>query len=76
MELTPAEGHTLDEVEEAAEVVLASIATDPPTEEEFERAINRIEMQHYRMLSPRRRVRRSRRCVELLQHLHGATPGT
>ena len=51
MELTPAEGHTLDEVEEAAEAVLASIATDPPTEEEFERAINRIEMQHYRMLS-------------------------
>ena len=51
MELTPAEGHTLDEVEEAAEEVLASIATEPPTEEEFERAINRIEMQHYRTLS-------------------------
>ena len=51
MELTPAEGHTLDEVEEAAEEVLASIAADPPTEEEFERAINRIEMQHYRTLS-------------------------
>ncbi len=51
MELTPAEGHTLDEVEEAAEEVLASIATNPPTDEEFERAINRIEMQHYRTLS-------------------------
>ena len=51
MELTPAEGHTLDEVEEAAEEVLASIATEPPTDEEFERAINRIEMQHYRTLS-------------------------
>ncbi len=51
MELTPAEGHTLDEVEAAAHEVLASIATEPPTEEEFERAINRIEMQHYRMLS-------------------------
>jgi len=51
MELTPAEGHTLEEVEEAAEKVLASIATEPPTDEEFERAINRIEMQHYRTLS-------------------------
>ena len=51
MELTPAEGHTLEEVEAAAEEVLASIATQPPTEEEFERAINRIEMQHYRTLS-------------------------
>ena len=51
MELTPADGHTLDEVEAAAEAVLESIATQPPTEEEFERAINRIEMQHYRTLS-------------------------
>ncbi len=51
MEVTPAEGHTLYEVEEAAEEVLASIATEPPTDEEFERAINRIEMQHYRMLA-------------------------
>ena len=51
MELTPAEGHTLDEVEAAAHEVLASIAMEPPTEEEFERAINRIEMQHYRMLA-------------------------
>ena len=51
MELTPAEGHTLEEVEEAAEEVLASIAMEPPTDEEFERAINRIEMQHYRTLS-------------------------
>lgn len=51
MELTPAEGHTLDEVEAVAEQVLHSIATDPPTDEEFERAINRIEMQHYRTLS-------------------------
>ena len=31
--------------------MLASVATEPPTEEEFERAINRIEMQHYRTLS-------------------------
>ena len=51
MELTPADGHTLDEVEAAAEAVLESIATEPPTEEEFERAINRVEMQHYRTLS-------------------------
>ena len=51
MELTPAPGHTLDEVEEAAEEVVASIAINPPTDEEFERAINRIEMQHYRTLS-------------------------
>ena len=51
MELTPAEGHTLEEVEAAAEEVLASIATEPPTDEEFERAINRIEMQHHRMLA-------------------------
>ncbi len=51
MELTPADGHTLDEVEDAAEAVLASIADNPPTEEEFERAVNRIEMQHHRTLS-------------------------
>ena len=51
MELTPAAGHTLDEVEAAAEDVLHSIAADPPTDEEFERAVNRIEMQHYRTLS-------------------------
>ena len=51
MELTPAAGHTLDEVEAAAESVLHSIATDPPTDAEFERAVNRIEMQHYRTLS-------------------------
>ena len=51
MELTPADGHTLDEVEAAAEAVLAGIADEPPTEEEFERAVNRIEMQHQRMLS-------------------------
>ncbi len=51
MELTPATGHTLDEVEAAAEQVLSSIAARPPTDEEFERAINRIEMQHYRTLS-------------------------
>ena len=51
MDVTPSAGHTLEEVEAAAEEVLASIATDPPTDEEFERAINRIEMQHYRMLS-------------------------
>ena len=51
MELTPAAGHTLAEVEEAAEDVLAGIVTEPPTDEEFERAINRIEMQHYRMLA-------------------------
>ena len=51
MELTPAEGHTLNEVEAAAEAVLAGIADDLPTEEEFERAVNRIEMQHQRMLS-------------------------
>ncbi len=51
MELTPAEGRTLEEVEEAAEEVLSSIIAEPPTDEEFERAINRIEMQHYRMLS-------------------------
>ena len=51
MELTPADGHTLDEVEDAAEAVLAGIADNPPTEEEFERAVNRIEMQHHRTLS-------------------------
>ena len=51
MELTPAAGHTLDEVEAAAESVLHSIATNPPTDDEFERAVNRIEMQHYRTLS-------------------------
>ena len=51
MELTPAAGHTLEEVEEAAAAVLASIAAEPPTDAEFERAINRIEMQHYRTLA-------------------------
>ena len=51
MELTPAPGHSLDEVEDAAAAVLEGIAADPPTDAEFERAINRIEMQHYRTLA-------------------------
>ena len=51
MELTPAPGHTLDEVEDAAAAVLDGIAADPPTDAEFERAINRIEMHHYRTLA-------------------------
>ena len=51
MELTPAAGHTLDEVEAAAAAVLDSIIAEPPTDEEMERAVNRIEMQHYRTLA-------------------------
>ena len=51
MELTPAAGHTLDEVEAAAAEVLDSIISEPPTDEEMERAVNRIEMQHYRTLA-------------------------
>ena len=51
MELTPAAGHTLEEVEDAAAEVLDSIIAEPPTDEEMERAVNRIEMQHYRTLA-------------------------
>ena len=73
MELTPAEGHTLDEVEEAAETVLAGIADNPPTEEEFERAFNRIEMQHYRTLSRVWRLRRAGRRFETTSTCSPAT---
>ena len=51
LDVTPAEGHELDEVEAAAEEVLASINTNPPSDEEIDRAKNRLEAQHYRQLT-------------------------
>ena len=51
MEVTPAPGHSLEEVEAAAAEVIDSIIAEPPTDAEMERAVNRIEMQHYRTLT-------------------------
>ena len=51
VDVTAAEGHDLDELEAAAEEVLASINTDPPSDEEISRAKNRLEAQHYRQLT-------------------------
>ena len=51
VDVTAAEGHDLDEMEAAAEEVLASINTNPPSDEEISRAKNRLEAQHYRQLT-------------------------
>ena len=51
VDVTAAEGHDLDEMEAAAEEVLASINTNPPSDEEISRVKNRLEAQHYRQLT-------------------------
>jgi len=51
VDVTAAEGYGLDEIQAATEEVLDSISSNPPTEEEIDRAKNRLEAQHYRQLT-------------------------
>lgn len=50
IEATPAEGHTLDELQQAIEEELARLASEGPTAEELERARNQVEMDFLRRL--------------------------
>ena len=51
VQVTAAEGHTLDEVEAAVEAELENIHRNPPTDEEIARSKNRIEATHFRQLA-------------------------
>ncbi len=51
VEVTAAAGKSLDEVEAAADAEIARIWQNPPTEEELQRAKNRLESSHYRQLT-------------------------
>ena len=51
VQVTAAEGHSLDEIEAAVESELANIHRHPPTDEEIARSKNRIEAAHYRQLA-------------------------
>ena len=51
VQVTAAEGHSLDEIEAAVEDELENIHRNPPTDEEIARSKNRIEATHYRQLA-------------------------
>ena len=51
VQITAAEGHSLEEVEAAVEAELENIHRHPPTDEEIARSKNRIEATHYRQLA-------------------------
>ncbi len=51
VQVTAAEGHSLDEVEAAVEAELENIHRSPPTDEEISRSKNRIEATHFRQLA-------------------------
>ena len=51
VEVTAAAGHSLEEVEAATDAEIARLWQDPPTDEELERARNRLESAHFRQLS-------------------------
>ena len=51
VEVTAAAGHSLEEVEAATDAEIARLWQDPPTEEELQRARNRLESSHYRQLA-------------------------
>ena len=51
VEVTAAAGRSLDEVEEAADAEIARVWQEPPTEEELQRARNRMESSHFRQLA-------------------------
>jgi zinc protease len=51
VELTAAPGHSLDELEAVAEAELNRLLREPPTDEEIQRAKNRLESHHFRQLS-------------------------
>ena len=51
VEVTAAAGRSLDEVEAAADAEIARVWQEPPTEEELQRARNRMESSHFRQLA-------------------------
>ena len=51
VEVTAAAGHSLDELEAATDAEIARLWQDPPTEEELQRARNRLESSHFRQLA-------------------------
>jgi zinc protease len=51
VDVTAAAGHSLDEVEAAVDAEIARIWADPPTDEELQRARNRLESSHFRQLA-------------------------
>ena len=51
VDVTAAAGHSLDEIEAATDAEIARIWQDPPTEEELQRARNRMESSHFRQLA-------------------------
>jgi zinc protease len=51
VQVTPAEGHSLEEVEAATDAVMEEARQEPPTQQEMERIRNRIEASHYRQLT-------------------------
>ena len=51
VEVTAAAGHSLDAVEAATDAEIARIWQDPPTNEELQRARNRMESSHFRQLA-------------------------
>ena len=51
VQVTAAEGHGLEEIEEAVEAELEGLRRNPPTDEEIARAKNRIESSHFRQLA-------------------------
>ncbi len=51
VQVTAAEGHSLDEIEAAVEAELENIHRNPPTDEEIARSKNRIEATHFRQLA-------------------------
>ena len=51
VQVTAAEGHGLEEIEEAVEAELEGLRRNPPTDEEIARAKNRIESSHFRQLT-------------------------
>ena len=51
LSVTAAEGHELNEVEAAADAVMARLLREPPTDEEITRVKNRIEASHFRQLA-------------------------
>ena len=51
VEVTAAAGHSLAELEAAADAEIARLWQDPPTEDELQRAKNRLESSHFRQLA-------------------------
>ena len=51
VQVTPAEGHSLEEVEAATDAELERARQEPPTAGEMDRVRNRVEASHYRQLT-------------------------